>query len=393
MNTQKIRNILALYKQHFAKIHKGEIYKWEAVKCFQDNWNLEAIDFPDMLDRSLQKTSNLLGSGQYFPRRMIKKNAVAAPEKVRQLYNDLFNEEIDILDRITNFKEQIKALNKINYPGKNDYQDHRAISVYLALRYPDRYYLYKSRLFKDFAPMVDYPYELSRGAIKNISHYYNLCNLLCKEIVSDDGLLKLHQTRLTEKDYKDTAYHILTQDVIYAAVNYLGRFTTEEVQLPAIKRLSLVEKQVHQKIDEVQLKGVITNHIENQRENKHIGDLGEILVLQYEKERLEATGSKKIPLHISKEKGDGLGYDILSYDDNGSEIYIEVKTTRGNLDSPFFITKNELLKSQIDKDRFILYRLYNYDVNSNTAKHIRLHGDLSSWCTDPVIYKTVLASQ
>lgn len=53
MNTQKVKNIIKLYKQHFEEIHKGEIYKWEAVKCFQDNWDIDAQLFPEMLDSAL----------------------------------------------------------------------------------------------------------------------------------------------------------------------------------------------------------------------------------------------------------------------------------------------------------------------------------------------------
>jgi hypothetical protein len=70
MNIQKVRQLIKLYKKHFLYIHKEEIYKWRAVKCFQENWNIEAIDFYEMLERSFAQTKNLLDSGLYYPKRL-----------------------------------------------------------------------------------------------------------------------------------------------------------------------------------------------------------------------------------------------------------------------------------------------------------------------------------
>ena len=390
MNTQKVRNIISLYKQHFNRIHKGEIYKWEAVKCFQDNWDIDAALFPEMLDRSLHLASNLLDSKLYYPKRMILKNSERNPENVRQLFRDLYDEDQDLLTRITNFRKEITTINKKNFQGKRNYQDHRAILVYLSLRYPDRYYLYKSGMFRDFAVIVDYPYQPERGRNENISQYLSLCNLLREEILMDAELLQLHKTRLTDKHYNDSAFHILTQDVIYASVDYLSKKIIPTPQKPASNRLWLVKKSVSPRLDEVKLKGSIINHIENQRENKKIGDLGELLVLQYEQERLKSSGIKKEPQHKSKTEGDGLGYDILSYDQNGKEIFIEVKTTTGKFNTPFYITRNELVRSQDDSDRFVLYRLFGYDVNSNTAEFFKYNGNLSDLCINPIQYRVVL---
>jgi len=52
MNIQNLRSIIQAYKDHFKSIHKKEIYKWRAAKCFQDNWDIDAKDFTEMLDKS-----------------------------------------------------------------------------------------------------------------------------------------------------------------------------------------------------------------------------------------------------------------------------------------------------------------------------------------------------
>ena len=51
----KLRPILAGYKAYFPSHWEDEKYKWEAVKWFQDHWDVNAPDFAEMLSRSLEK--------------------------------------------------------------------------------------------------------------------------------------------------------------------------------------------------------------------------------------------------------------------------------------------------------------------------------------------------
>ena len=56
-------------------------------------------------------------------------------------------------------------------------------------------------------------------------------------------------------------------------------------------------------------------------------------------------------------KGDGLGYDILSFFMDGREKYIEVKSTTGPLKTSFYLSKNELGFLGEHKDDAFLYRV------------------------------------
>lgn len=113
---------------------------------------------------------------------------------------------------------------------------------------------------------------------------------------------------------------------------------------------------------------------------KEIGLLGEMMVIEYEKERLKKEKrddlAKKVK-HVSLEEGDGLGYDILSYDaETGDKKYIEVKTTRGNINTPFYITKNEIQFSKDYLNNYYLYRLHEFDSKGRKAKVYVFKGDL-----------------
>ena len=112
------------------------------------------------------------------------------------------------------------------------------------------------------------------------------------------------------------------------------------------------------------------------RTNRKIGKLGEKLVFEYEKKRLIDEGaaelSEKIE-HTSVIVGDGPGYDIKSFNVDGSFRYIEVKTTGGGINTGFFMSRSEVLKSREIKN-YYLYRVYNYDADANTGSFYKIPG-------------------
>lgn len=63
---------------------------------------------------------------------------------------------------------------------------------------------------------------------------------------------------------------------------------------------------------------------------------------------------------MSKEDGDGAGYDILSFSALGKTRWLEVKTTNGPVTTPFWITRNELQVSEENPAHFRLARLYDF---------------------------------
>jgi hypothetical protein len=87
------------------------------------------------------------------------------------------------------------------------------------------------------------------------------------------------------------------------------------------------------------------NPVERDFRNRKLGHDGEELVFHHERQRLRQLDrpdlAKKIRW-ISEELGDGAGYDILSFDAQGRERLLEVKTTVGADVTPFYITRNEL---------------------------------------------------
>lgn len=59
MNQKILENYISAYKSQFERISKQELYKWKAVAHFQKEWNIEAEDFPSILEESIKHTSKV----------------------------------------------------------------------------------------------------------------------------------------------------------------------------------------------------------------------------------------------------------------------------------------------------------------------------------------------
>ena len=222
IDQEKLQTLIKEYKEDFKDNISVELYKWEAVKHFQDNWNIEAEDFPAMLSQALSKTANLLASMSSFPRGMIVQFAERFPEEVKALFASLFDETKDLKDRIDTFIAGVEQIHK-KWDGKeakNHYQNLNAISTYLWLRYPDKYYIYKptiaSQLFEELGIEFRSRTLKSDAIIKTYELYDKISNILRQ----DEELKALLATSLTNNCYPDTQLCTATTDFGYFIKTY-----------------------------------------------------------------------------------------------------------------------------------------------------------------------------
>lgn len=227
IDDKKVQDVLSCYKKDFVnKQWQEEKYKWEAIKNFQDNWNINSDDFVGMLKRSLSKTKNLLVSQNYFPARMIEVYAQIAPNEVKEMFVSLYDEGKDVVERIDNFKNAADNLcDKISNKTENHYQSENAISIYLWLRYPDKYYIYKYGVVRDVASKLDTDLKFTKGHnSNNLRNFYELYDELCKKVNADDELKNMLNSQLTDDCYKDANLKTLTSDIgFYISKCYQGQ--------------------------------------------------------------------------------------------------------------------------------------------------------------------------
>ena len=86
--------------------------------------------------------------------------------------------------------------------------------------------------------------------------------------------------------------------------------------------------------------------------------LGEEIVFDILLEEAKEKGLK-LPVHVSKEEGDGAGYDILAWDKEGNEIHIEVKASKDRYADGFEMSRNEVEASKDTRFQYLIYRVYN----------------------------------
>lgn len=127
--------------------------------------------------------------------------------------------------------------------------------------------------------------------------------------------------------------------------------------------------------------------LEQEARNRSLGRAGELFVMELETRRLHTAGQKLLAdrvEHVAASQGDGLGYDVLSYEIDGRERLIEVKTTAFGILTPFHVSRNELARSEADADQYHLYRLFDF---RERPRLFDLLGTIASHChLDAVAY-------
>ena len=180
---EELNKAISAYIAYLPEHFKDEVYKWEAVKCFKDNWNPTAENFNKMLNDSLAKTGNLLDNGFAYPRAMIKNYAERDSETVKHMFSDLYDENKDLAIRIDTFIASSVALQK-KFPeiGKRHYQTANVASVYLWLRYPEKYYIFKPNLDKEVLQILSSDLEFRGGNGYRVKQFFAFMDALKPEL-------------------------------------------------------------------------------------------------------------------------------------------------------------------------------------------------------------------
>lgn len=134
------------------------------------------------------------------------------------------------------------------------------------------------------------------------------------------------------------------------------------------------------------------DYLEQEAANRSLGRAGEDFVVRFERWRLLQLGlgqlSERVE-HVAKTRGDGLGYDVLSFASNGAERFIEVKTTAFGKRTPFFVSANEVEFARAKSEAFSLYRIFDF---REEPRLFELHGQIESHCLlDPHTFKASFA--
>lgn len=226
----KLLQLIGRYKADFNNNIDRERYKWEAVKCFQDNWDLDAKDFAGMLKHSLAKADNLLTSRNRFPKGVIVEFAELYGDEVKILFEKLFDEVKDLTERIEGFKNGILSIYKRwdSDGSKSHYQTPNVISIYLWLRYPDKYYIYKESTATSVFHELGIEMKLRSKGAGAVEVAFELYDEISKMLAQDEEYCRLLNDALTGGCYPDKYKKTAAVDFGY----YVSKYMNEHLSVP-----------------------------------------------------------------------------------------------------------------------------------------------------------------
>jgi hypothetical protein len=129
------------------------------------------------------------------------------------------------------------------------------------------------------------------------------------------------------------------------------------------------------------------DYLQIESHNRSLGLAGEQFIADFEARRLHAAGRRALAdrvEHVASTRGDGLGYDVLSFDVSGEERFVEVKTTDFGAATPFYVSRNEVAFSDEQSKQFVLARVHEF---RRAPKFFELKGALrKNVILDPVSF-------
>ena len=275
-NVELFNKCLSQYKENFVERFRDERYKWEAVKWFQDHWDIHADDFYHMFTEATEKTYNLLASMNNFPRGMIQVFSEQDPEAVRAMFINLYDESKDVAERLVKFQADAQELLDRLLPGKQHYQRPMAISVYLWLHNPEKYCIFKYMdlrktavyLENDFVPKKGYPVQNIRGNLEFTEE-------IRKIIIEDSELVKAFKEEWDELCYEDANLLTLANDIVV----YISRAIVdkeEDKNKDGDGRTGSTEKEDTPKTSEIDVDSLHSNNQYNRWMNPIVVALREL---------------------------------------------------------------------------------------------------------------------
>ena len=265
----------------------------------------------------------------------------------------------------------------------------------------------KEEYFREiFIKILKDNYE-SNTLVKLVDIKKKYIDLLCEDLKNDESLIQILKNLIGSN--KDNTTHLVRDPRVFwyfcsvTNLNEINVTDDEKKPFPLPKKLershskkyfaqyhpiandSIIEtylnevesnssqNEEYEDIDFTNLKNNKIDYVERQKLVQEIGKTGEEYAIEIEKKILSELRIQKEPIWVAK-ISDSYGFDILSFrkDSSGNikRVYIEVKTTTGDLYTRFFFSKKELKVSSSKKDNYYLYRVYNASDEKSIAHKI-----------------------
>lgn len=210
-STDPIETLIEQYKQRIRKTKlQGEIYKWKLLNEFHGRPNLNAQNFYDEI-YSINFSNLIYPVGITVIRHIAKER----PENYRACFKTLFNENLDLKERLNQFSNDVlKIYREMGVEEKfSHHHDERTCATFLTYHDPANYTFYKDSFYQKYCKLIG---EASKKKGEKYVHYLTLIEDLIEDyIIEDSELLNLVSTLMPPNVYEDSAHKLLAQDILY----------------------------------------------------------------------------------------------------------------------------------------------------------------------------------
>ncbi len=217
----------------------GEKYKWEAIEQFQKHWDIDASNFSEMFQNATSKTKNLLHLRHWYPRELVLLFAKYEPEKIKLLFKNLFDESIDLKQRIEEFIQKTKELlldMKLHHNQEEKWDNYNqsinsnAVSTYLWLKYPDKYYKFAPKIYfagKQLLGLNQYNIKPLDGSVDSMLEGFAMYDEIRVKLQKDKELVNMINSLVEKSGIKniDTDFYTATIDFGYYIFKYYNSDT------------------------------------------------------------------------------------------------------------------------------------------------------------------------
>ncbi len=312
MNKLHLERILAQYMSRFdeldAQAKLDGAGRWQAVSCFQNEWNIEAEDFESMYlaasakmdrvaDRMLVTQSDNIAY-------LLEHGETAF---VRDCFEKLFSEDDGDLERrkqrASAFAEAVNqkvtaCAGSLKYPMKLGHG-----LFYLNMWRPAENYIYKSTDASSWANCVEFAEDFGGGRTFSLTRYYHLCEELREIICGDERFRAIdEQIREAAGFDIDDQMHLLVYDIMYRAQS--GHFYKNAGIEKMTVKVRLKKAAAQERIDSLELLIAGKRHqMEKMGEQEEVGSLDGAAVVhkKYGKGVVDTVADDKIVIRFEDE--------------------------------------------------------------------------------------------
>jgi len=211
-SANQIRAIIQKYKKTIdLSVFSNKDEKWYFVQRYKDNVNPENPNFVEAFG-----SINFANFVYPMPWAVIKDLLSKEPMRYRQCIIKLFQDEVDLSQRIQTFMHEIEVIYHEMYPEskKSSYHDERTIATFLTLRYPNNYTFYMEKLYRKLCSLMGVK-PMSREGEKYVHYLKYMHEFTSQYVIADQELISMVSQAIPSDAYPDNDHLLLSQDIIF----------------------------------------------------------------------------------------------------------------------------------------------------------------------------------